>query len=325
MDVEVVASRDAGGENVTTIEAQLPEATRDAAGAPIRTADLADVIGVTGTPRLSDNALWLERVERSFSLPRVKCLGDLRGLYHGERIIVHGSGPSIRDTLPEVIELVAGGAKLMAINAAHDWLLSKGLKPDFGILADPKDYVAGYQTLTPGVKYFTASQCHDDVFARFKGHDEVYVWHAMRGRNQTEMDGFREKIQALVQKYQRNAYCSAEGGPTTGMRGWDIAGMLGASFSHLVGMDSSGAVEGEKVTIHGHAKPHVVEATSRAFYIVDIANGRQIDRSYRSNVAMAHQAMHWGNILRRRLNQMRAGTYPPMEITVHEIGRASCR
>lgn len=299
--------------------ATVPPPTR---ASQVDTAPLVDLIGPKGTPRLSNDEDWFARAERCFKLPsNFRALSELQGAWVGQRFVIHGSGPSAEETFPEVLELVAGGAKLVAINAAHDWLLAKGLVPDFGVLGDPKDYVAGYQTPTEGVKYLLAGHVHDDTLKRFWRHPEVYIWHALRGNNQAEVDAWYPKFMELVNRYQRDVYCLAEHGSTTGICGWDLSCMLGAGHTHLVAMDSSSRVKADGAeTLHAHAKPEVKPILDVPIFIRDPSNGREIDRAYRSNVPMMHQAMHWERILRRRLRQMEAGKHPPVEIIVHGSG-----
>lgn len=100
--------------------------------------------------------------------------------YHGKAIIA-GGGPSLQDTLPDIRRQLRGSksTKLVAVNRTHDWMLKKGLKPDFGILIDPKPWVAHYMTPTKGVKYCLGAKVDMGVWERFRNHREVYHWHPL--------------------------------------------------------------------------------------------------------------------------------------------------
>ena len=67
-----------------------------------------------------------------------------RGLPEVERhepversIVIAASGPSLADELPRLRDLLACGAKLMAIRGAHDYLIHEGIIPDYALTVDP--------------------------------------------------------------------------------------------------------------------------------------------------------------------------------------------
>jgi hypothetical protein len=56
----------------------------------------------------------------------------------GEQAIVCGGGPSLEDSLETIRQLKAGGAKIFALNNSAQFLVGKGIKPDYQILLDPR-------------------------------------------------------------------------------------------------------------------------------------------------------------------------------------------
>lgn len=294
---------------------------------------LSDATKGMGASRLSVSEKWA-RVTASFELPsEYRSLAELRGIHGGKNFVILGSGPSINDTLPELLDLVAKGAKIIAINAAHDWLLAKGITPHFGLMADPKPWVVDYQTPTAGVKYLIASQCDPSVFERFKGHGGVYVWHLPPHEDaheitpeamsmvRDEVSDAAERMKALAQKHNRHLWVSQEGGSTGGMRAFDITTYFGSIGDHLFGMDSSGVREpgADHTEMHGHPKPHIAKQFQSPVYLRD-SNGLDLVTEYWTNNPMAQQALQWEHFLRARIEGMRNGTYPVKVVTVYGTG-----
>ena len=99
-------------------------------------------------------------------------------------LCIVGGGPSLADEVGALRRLIKRGAKVLAVNKSHDWLLARRLRCDYAALLDRKEWVAGYIDLNlaggkptrrragkywSAPKYLVASQCHDDVLAKFKG------------------------------------------------------------------------------------------------------------------------------------------------------------
>lgn len=280
---------------------------------------LIDVIGNQGTSRLSGVDMLARALSR-YDDPALRFMAsEFEGRWLGETVCVHGSAPSIDKTLPELLELVANGAKICAVNAAHDWLLDKGIIPHFGVVADPKPWVAEYQTLQPSTIYFVASSCHDDVIAKYRGHPRALIWHACGAETGQGTLDQATTIAARAKETGRGAYLNT-GGSTTTMRAMDLLTFLGFRRQHFFGVDSSGAREGAKTRMHGHAKPHVVTEQPRPVYVKDPVNSKTLAHEFWSNAPMEHQAIHWEIVLRDRFEKMRAGDYPKTQIVVHGEG-----
>lgn len=281
--------------------------------------DLSDAIGLRNKSRLT-GADVLKRALSRYDDDKLEFLSsEMADRFMGQTVCIVGSGPSINRTLPELLELVAAGAKICAVNAAHDWLVDKGLIPHFGIVADPKPWVVEYQTIQPKTIYFVASSCHDDVIAKYREHRLTLVWHACGAETE---DGTLEQAVAIGAKARetgKGAYLNT-GGSTTTMRAMDLCTFLGFRHQHFFGVDSSGERLASGTTMHGHAKPHVVKEQPRPVHVKDPTTGKVLKHEFWSNGPMEHQAIHWELVLRNRFDKMRAEEYPIVEIVVHGDG-----
>lgn len=270
---------------------------------------ILEQIGIEGKPRITEEER-LARIKRSFHLPKsFRSIVDLKEAWLGETVCLVGGGASIEETFPDLIELAARGAKIAAVNKTHDWLCERGLIPTFGIMADPKDWVATYMTPTPGVKYLLASQLHDDTLARFKDWPDVYIWHAI---------GHPDDAAAITAEAERagKAAYGVIGGSTTTLRGFDIMTLLlGFRECHFFAMDSS-AIEGR---MHPYEKPFL-DPLEYKFHLLDPMDGRQLAREYHTNRPMFHQLRQFEILLSERARDISAGTYPKVRIAVHGSG-----
>lgn len=273
---------------------------------------LLDEIGVEGKARLSDEDRRA-RIRRSFGFNLRSAL-DLRDVWAGETACIVGGGPSLSETFPELLEFAAAGAAIIAVNKTHDWLIERGLVPTFGIMCDPKDWVATYQTPTSGVKYLLGSQLHDDVFARFKDVDEVYLWHAM-GQEED-----REAIRAAAEAAGQRAF-AVEGGSTTSLRAFDMAALLlGFREVRFFALDSSATTkDGLPADLHPYAKPHV-DPVNIPFKLLDPKDGAEFPKLYWTNRPMFHQLRQFEIVLDRTRRGIQAGHYPKVRIAVHGTG-----
>lgn len=270
--------------------------------------DLSAVIGMSGETRI-DRAENRARIERSLALG-IPSLAELHNAFPGETLAICGGGHSILDTIPELLELIAAGAKVCAVNKTHDLLVDMGIIPTFGILSDPKEFVAGYQTPTAGVRYLLCSSLHDATFARFRGFPGTYLWHSL---TETSDHAWLHELG----RSRRQSVLAVEGGGTTGLRALDLMTIPGFRRFHLFGFDSS-APDGAQ-TLHPYPKP-IEDPLSLNPRLRDPLTGRELPREYRTSVPMAHQALQFEMLMRVRAIEMREGKYPPISVAVHGSG-----
>ena len=143
-------------------------------------------------------------------------------------------GPSLKQTWQNIQR------PILSVSGAHDFLLSKGIVPDFHMDCDPREHKVKMMTPHKGVKYRMASCCHPSLWERLKGHD-VELWHL---HNDPHTEDW-------VRKNDPGANMLG-GGSTAGMRALEVASMLGFRRFEIHGGDCSCDAHGVR-----HAGPHV--------------------------------------------------------------------
>jgi hypothetical protein len=110
---------------------------------------------------------WLRRVGLTMTgkFSCFRSFADLIGTESGEIVIV-GGGPSLNDTVDRIREKKASGAKILAINVSHDWLIERGIVPDYAMMGDAREWV-DYITPRSDVKYLLFSQLPEKTLERF--------------------------------------------------------------------------------------------------------------------------------------------------------------
>jgi hypothetical protein len=107
-----------------------------------------------------------ENLQQTFARPYKSFNHLMRG-----SICIVGSGPSIHETYKHI------SGDVLACNAAHEFLIWKGIVPKYAMLWDAAEIVADHITPHKDVTYLVASRCHPAVFEKLKGFN-VVVWHA---------------------------------------------------------------------------------------------------------------------------------------------------
>lgn len=144
---------------------------------------------------------------------------------HDHEIALIGSGPSIKGQVEEIRALKERGVYIMAIKAAHDFLIGHDIIPHMAIMVDPQPHIVKcFQKKRPDVFYMVASQCNPLVFDYFSDSKAV-LWHLLTGK-EGEKEVFNKEI-------------ALGGGSTSGMRAMTLAWAMGFRKFHLFGYDSS--------------------------------------------------------------------------------------
>lgn len=152
-------------------------------------------------------------------------------------IAIVGSGPSIHRTVKDM-----QADAILACNAAHEFLIERGIVPTFSMLWDPSPVLASMVTPHKDVTYLVASRCHPDVFKRLEGF-KVFVWHA-GGEDEMLMPYLEMKEVSEPIVY---------GGSAATVRAMFLVLLLGYSRIKLFGSDSS--FEGEVTHFRASAVP----------------------------------------------------------------------
>lgn len=191
---------------------------------------------------------WLRRVGLTMT-GKFSCFSsfaDLIGTETGEIVIV-GGGPSLKDTLEQVRIAKYNGAKILAINVSHDWLIERGIIPDFAMMGDAREWV-DYITPRDDVKYLLFSQLPEKTLARFipfAGNTFIAHTDPMLpiGCSGAEMMGVL---------YPSKAISIFSFGVTVGITALTACEMMGFSVAKCHGYDSSMKADG---TYHAYKKP----------------------------------------------------------------------
>jgi len=146
---------------------------------------------------------------------------------HDKEIAIIGSGPSVKKQIAKIRKLKEDGVMILAIKAAHDFLIKRGVVPHAALAVDPQDHIwKCFQNKLPKGEierpaYLIASQCHPSTFD-YLDDQRVILWHLLATSSADFLSG---RIQI-------------GGGSTSGSRGIVLAYMMGFRKFHLFGFDS---------------------------------------------------------------------------------------
>lgn len=153
---------------------------------------------------------------------------------HDGVAVIVGSGPSLADNLEDIKRQRSLGRPIVALKDAHDWLIERGVIPDYAVAIDPQPHRFDcFKLKNPSVKYLIASQCATEMFDHLKGL-QVYLWHLYIRKGQTVPEPGTPLI---------------AGGTTTGLRTITLFYTLGFRHVELYGMDS--CLKNGKLRVNG--------------------------------------------------------------------------
>ena len=170
-------------------------------------------------------ATMLEQARENLARPDVEMFREVPA--HAGTALLVGGGPSLRDTLPELQRHKARGGVLFTMNGTHDWLLERGVVPDFHVMLDARESNVKFVSNPDArVTYLMAAQCHPALYDALKGH-KIIVWTGwLPGMNELARDTNRP---VLV----------VGGGNTVGLKAMCLASLWGFRIQRLFGFDSS--------------------------------------------------------------------------------------
>ncbi len=151
---------------------------------------------------------------------------------HQRRAVIVGYGPSLRATWDNILgeKRFRDDSDIITMSGSHDFLLRRGICPDFHVECDPRRHkAANITTPNPDVKYYIASMCHPDLTDKLKGFD-LSLWHSMNGN-----EDFRIGDELESERGQK-LVC---GGGSVGLRAIALFYGLGYREFAVYGMDSS--------------------------------------------------------------------------------------
>ncbi len=158
------------------------------------------------------------------------------GRFRNDRVSVACYGPSLKETWARIRR------PIISVSGAHDFLIERGVVPDWHVDMDPRPNKASMNTPHHMVRYLMASVCHPDLWDLLEGFD-VQLWHLINGNDY-------ETIQWVGEHHPAGMDCLIGGGSTVGQRALNVAAVaLGYRRFEIHGMDCSFHVE-------QHAGPH---------------------------------------------------------------------
>ncbi len=245
----------------------------------------------------------------SLGLPNAALLRDVAP--PGARVMICGGGPSLAANVLKIREAQANGWVIIALNITHDWLLARGIRPNFAIMLDPAPRVAGYQTPTKGVTYLIGSTVHASVWQRFREAGVRPFWWVPIG------DDTQHSV--IMRRFPGVAALFVAGATTVGLRALNLARFMGWQTLDLVGYDSCyapDAVEGE-YGLYPYPKPHI-HHDRRECTAVSRATMQKF--TYITNGSMARQVLGFQSILESMPNTETNGRVGGVRLIVHGDG-----
>jgi 6-hydroxymethylpterin diphosphokinase MptE-like protein/methyltransferase family protein len=150
---------------------------------------------------------------------------------HGRLAVLACYGPSLGDTIEDLrLEALAPDADVISVSGSHDFLLERGIAPDFHAECDPRahkaDNIAAYN---PGTRYLLASCIHPVLFDKLGPDADIALWHVASMSHSAELiDKLGEKPGTLI-----------TGGGSVGLRSIALLYAMGYRRFSIYGMDCS--------------------------------------------------------------------------------------
>ena len=195
------------------------------------------------------NTIRFENAARNCAVVCERVLGEDMLPRHEGRICIVGFGPTLHQTWHYLnVERRTTGAKIVSVSGAHDFLIGRGVIPDYHTDVDPREHKAYFTRQPhPGIQYWIASCCHPVLIDNLVAHgSKLALWHLLNSDEDmkiSEPDG-PDPGSLLV--------C---GGSGVGARAIHLFYALGYRSFSLYGMDCSFAPTGDQHAGHHTGKP----------------------------------------------------------------------
>jgi hypothetical protein len=140
---------------------------------------------IIGKSAVSDT-IRHENAERNCAIVKARVFGKDLLPRHDGRVCIVGFGPSLQQTWRHIlIEKRAFGAKVVSVSGAHDFLISRGIVPDYHIEVDPREHKCFFtRNPHPDVNYWIASCCHPNLIENLIGNEsKLALWHLYNSDN----------------------------------------------------------------------------------------------------------------------------------------------
>jgi hypothetical protein len=194
----------------------------------------------------------------------------LAPIKHDGTMVLVASGWSMPDFINSIKAQQAVGRPIVAIKAAHDFLVENGVEPDLWVNLDPRDRTSGIQRLNDHTVYMPSSRCPPSTFDYLKS-KKVLLWHSWAEGPEMQAIG--------------PGKLAIGGGTTSGLRAINIGYILGYRKFELYGYDSCNRADGVKRF-----------TGDLAGQTIDVFVGGPDGRKFSCNMAMAQQANEFQKI-----------------------------
>lgn len=152
---------------------------------------------------------------------------------HGGTMSIVCFGPSLQYTWQDVQR------PFMTVSGAHDFMIERGMVPDFHVECDPREHKARFlEHPHREVRYLVASCCHPKMLDQLE-RQNVKLWHAEDG------DAFFEWL-----KTHDPESLVVGGGSNAGLKALEMAGALGFRKFDVFGMDCSFTPDATHAGVH---------------------------------------------------------------------------
>ena len=154
-------------------------------------------------------------------------------------------GPSLADTWQQIRR------PIVTVSGAHDYLVERGIVPDFHVDCDPREHKARMLKMPQkATTYLMATVCHPSWWEVLKGHN-VRLWHLINGND-------LETVAWVAANHPEGMESMLSGGSTVGMRAREVMAALGYRRCRFHGMDCSYITD-------RHAGPHLGKNQDKIF------------------------------------------------------------
>lgn len=170
-----------------------------------------------------------------------------------DRVCLVGGGPSLNDTLPELVELLRDGARLVTVNGAYHWALEHHLTPSTQVMIDGRELNRRFlDPVMPRCNYLIASTCAPAVWDALADRPRVWIFHPVSRE---------DPAAAVLDRYYLKRWESVPGGTTVTSRAIYALRLLGYVRFDLFGIDC--AWQGDA----HHAYPQAENDTDQAWRV----------------------------------------------------------
>jgi hypothetical protein len=136
------------------------------------------------------NTIRSENAIRNCAVVKGRALTDDLLPRHEGRVCIVGFGPSLRESWRYLnMERRSFGAKIVSTSGAHDFLVERGVVPDYHVEVDPREHKAFFtRNSHPDVNYWIASCCHAKLIDNLvERNSKVSLWHLLNSDEDLEI------------------------------------------------------------------------------------------------------------------------------------------